>query len=179
MDKKIIIIITLVAFVLYGANATFANIDEDGFYVQSLTVDNTLEQENGTSINMSNKKFPKFVEETKQTENLYVLTPENVPQPYNPYAYNTNYVQYKKVIGPFYTTGFPIRQGYNYKGFGYNYTGHGYNYGYSVHNNKPIYVSQPRPLPPPPPHNIRPPMHSQQNIGGHHHPQNHKPHFKY
>ena len=164
MDKKIFKIITIVAFVLTGTNASFA-VDEDGFHVQSLTVDNTIEQDNTTSINMSSEKLPKHIEVKKEPENTYILTPENVYPQYNPYAYNTNYVQYKKVIGPYYTTGINRGFGFNYKGFGYNYTGHGYNYGYSVHNNHPIYVAPP---PPPPP-----PMHRPGHGGHPHRPHHH------
>lgn len=169
MDKNFLKIITIVAFVLYGTNASFAtSIDEDGFQIQSLSVDNTIKQDNTTSINMSSKKFPKPIEEKKEMENTYTLTPEDVYPQYNPYAYNTNYVQYKKVIGPYYTTGINRGFGFNYKGFGYNYTGHGYNYGYSIHNNRPIYVTQP---PPPRPPVHRPPMngHGGQPNKPHHH----------
>ena len=169
MDKKILNIITLVAFVLCGTNAAFA-LDEDGFEVQSLSVDNSIEQENTSTINMTKKKFPKQEEKQKEPENSYVLTPENVYPQYNPYAYNTNYIQYKKVIGPYYTTGFNRGFGFNYKGYGYNYKGHGYNYGYSTLNNNPIYVT----TPPPPPPTIHPTMHKHSP----HHHNHHKPHHQ-
>ncbi len=166
MDKKIIIIMTIVAFVLNGANASFA-VDEDGFHVQSLSVDNTKKQDNTTSINMSNKKFPKTIEEKKEPENTHILTPENTYPPNIPYGYNTNYIQYRKVIGPYYPTGFNRGFGFNYKGHGFNYKGHGYNYGYSPHNKRPIYVSPP---PQPPSHHpMRPPSYGSHHHGHHHH----------
>ena len=169
MDKKILNMITLVAFILLGINATFANTDTDGFEVQSLNVDNTLEEKNSTAINMTNKKFPIKEEEEKKEENNIIVPTQNYYQPYPPYGYNTNYVQYKKIIGPYYTTGINRGYGYNYKGFGYNYTGHGYNYGYSVQNNNPIYIT-----PPPPPPHMPPPMH-RTPCGHNHHMPNYKP----
>ena len=169
MDKKFLNIITLVAFVLCGTNATFA-IDEDGFSVQSLNIDNSIVQDNTSSINMTQKKFQKQQDEPKESENSYVLTPENVYPQYNPYTYNTNYIQYKKVIGPYYTTGLNRGFGFNYKGYGYNYKGHGYNYGYSTLNNNPIYVTTPRPHP-----TVHPPMHRP----SHHHHLHHVPHYQH
>ena len=151
MDKKILNIITLVAFVLCGANATFANINEDGFHVQTLSIDNSNKPDNTTSINMTNSKFPTLKEETKE-ENNYTLTPEYVYPQNNPYAYNNNYVQYRKVIGPYYTNGINNGFGFNYKGFGYNYSGHGYSYTNPIHNKRPIYVTPPTPLPQMKPH---------------------------
>ena len=74
MDKNIFKILTLVAFVLYGTNASFATtVDEDGFQIQSLSVDNTIEQDNTTSINMSSKKFPKPIKE-KGRKRKYIHT---------------------------------------------------------------------------------------------------------
>ena len=170
MDKKFLKIITIVAFVLCVANATFATTDDDGFYVQSLNVDNAIEEDYISTVNMKKEKLP--LEEQEDIKNIIV--PQQVYVQPIQYAYPQNYVQYKKVIGPYYSTGFYGGNNFNYKGFGYNYNGHGYNYGYSVTNKRPIFVS-----PPPPPPHLRPPMHN--HFGGgtrpiHHH---HHPHHRF
>ena len=166
MDKNFLYIITVVAFVLLGANATFASTDDDGFQIQSLNVDNTIEDNNSSIINMKTEKFP---QEQKTEANMH-QPPQVYVQPIQ-YVYPQNYVQYRKVIGPYYSTGFYGGNNFNYKGFGYNYNGHGYNYGYSVTNKRPIFVSPP----PPPPQNIRPPMHNHFN-GTENHIHNHPQH---
>lgn len=146
MNKKFYNILVLVAFILIGANATFAS--NNGFQVQSLSIDNNIKQDNTTSMNLSNEEFPQqTIQQPVQTgEKSYVLTPEQVYVQPSPYTYNPNYIQYR--IGPYYTTG--IGTGFNYKGFGYNYTGFGYNYGYSTSNKHPIYVTPPQPISPQP-----------------------------
>ena len=169
MDKKFINIITLVAFVFLGTNATFANTDDDGFYVQSLNVDNAIEEDSTSTIIMKKEKLP----QEKQDDIKNIVVPQQVYVQPLQYAYPQNYVQYKKIIGPYYSTGFYGGNNFKYKGFGYNYSGHGYNYGYSVTNKRPIFVS-----PPPPPPQMRPPMHNHSG-GGSNHMHNHHPHHKF
>lgn len=166
MNKKNIIFLVLVAFILTGVNATFAN--DDGFSVQSLNVDNNIEQDNTSSMNFSRKKFPKQDVKSETKEETNILTPEQIYIQQNPYTYNTNYIEYKKVIGPYYSTGINRGFGYNYKGFGYNYKGHGYNYGYSTSNRHPIFVSPPPPPPKPPHMPAAPPATNKPNAGGPH-----------
>ena len=168
MDKNFLYIITIVAFVLLGVNATFANTDDNGFYVQSLNINNDIEEDDTSSINMKTEKFP---QEQKPEVNL--PQPQQVYVQPIQYTYPQNYVQYRKVIGPYYTTGIYGRNNYNYKGFGYNYKGHGYNYGYSVMNKRPIFVTHP-----PPPPNIKPPIHNHFGGTGNHIHNNH-PHHKF
>lgn len=156
MNRKNIIILVLVAFILTGVNATFAN--DDGFSVQSLNVDNNIEQDNTSSMNFSSKKFPKKDVKTETKEETNILTPEQIYIQPTPYGYNTNYIEYKKVIRPYYSTGIN-------RGFGYNYKGFGYNYGYSTSNKHPIFVSPPPP-PMQPPH--MPPPNNKPNMNGHH-----------
>lgn len=171
MNKKNIIFLVLVAFILTGVNAAFAN--NNGFQVQSLTVDNNIKQDNSTSMNFSNEEFPQEeIQQPVQTQNNnYVLTPNQVYVQPNPYAYNPNYIEYR--FGPYYRSG--IGTGFNYKGFGYNYTGFGYNYGYSTSNKHPIYVTPPQPIPPPKPPEPRPPIKPDYpHHGGGHVPPHHK-----
>lgn len=153
MNKKNIIFLVLVAFILTGTNATFAS--NNGFQVQSLTIDNNIKQDNTTSMNLISEDFPQQPVQQPVQESNYTLTPAQVYVQPNTYTYNPNYIQYK--IGPYYTTG--IGTGFNYKGFGYNYKGFGYDYGYSTSNKHPIYVTPPQPIPPKPqPKPDRPPQ---------------------